>query len=447
MYTPDLVWEPAPGLEEALAQQAIERGLVVVAGAGISAAEPTGLPSGGGTAELLVERLHLLGKEQLVAHCDPRDLLCVADAIEAQAGGGDLLQGMLRQAAAWLTATPDFGHKALAVLVAEGLVHLVLTNWDDCVERSLQLSPRINAVINDADRAHVTPPRVLKVHGCATRYGSLLATTGALEEPPTWAFHELGASLGTAPVVFIGVGSLASYTRQRVVQVVAAVPEPEWIYVVARTIGDDWHEIIPALGEDHVAEQDADAFLDSLLRAVVRMVFMIAREKATAMGDEATAGIESVAQGLGFLGALDVVMWFRASLVEWPPATRGLTGAEGMRALLALCMLSSGAPVDFVAPAALVLDQHLYCVLLSRNAHAYDVIKQSQARAAQLAAQGLVRAGDSLKAVSIGHIGAFRGGGAPRDIVAEAEPDSVVDGPLGTTIEYISGDALVAEVA
>lgn len=444
MYEPARVWESAPGLEEALAQQAMERGLVVVAGAGISAPVPTDLPSGGKTGALLSEQLRRLGKEDLIGDCDPTNLLCVADALETQAGGADLLQGLLRQLAPWLTATPNFGHRALALLVAEGLIQLVLTNWDDCVERGVELSPRINAVISDDDRAHVAPPRVLKVHGCASRYGSLLASTEDLKDPPLWALHELGASLGTEPVVFLGVGSVAAYTRRRIVQIIEALNAPEWIYVVARTIGPDWNEIVPALVGDHSEEKDADVFLDGVLRAIVRIVFVSASEKAEAIGDPAIAGLDSVRRGFEASGAFDLMMWFRASLVDWPPEGRGLTGVEGMRGLLAVCVLSAGAEMEFISPGALQLDGVLYCLLVSRNLPAYDVIKRAQARAEQLAGLGHVTK-TPLRAVSIGHVGSFSGGSAPRSIVADTSPTSVLDGPLGTAIEYVSGDGLIAE--
>ncbi len=97
-----------------------------------------------------------------MAAADRDDLLSVADTVEQLPGGPELLQAALAPAADFTTAEPNYGHHALALLLLEGAVECVVTNYDDCVERGCTASGRLQAIVTDADRATVLGAAVLK---------------------------------------------------------------------------------------------------------------------------------------------------------------------------------------------------------------------------------------------------------------------------------------------
>lgn len=176
MYNPLGVWEACSATTMALAGVARSRLLVLCVGAGVSKPDPTDLPLGGEVADLVAPALRERGFAEAIAACAERELLCIADAMNLIDGGRDLLQQLLRDCAGWTTADSNFAHEAIAVLIGEGLAEVLTTNWDDCVERARRDPPRLQAVVSEGDLASVAGPSILKVHGCATRIGTLLGS-------------------------------------------------------------------------------------------------------------------------------------------------------------------------------------------------------------------------------------------------------------------------------
>ncbi len=195
MHIPRAAGEPVAPAVAALGALAADGSLVLCAGAGLSKADPTSLPLGWELAEIVYDQLADRLGEDALAGADRRDLLAVADTIEALQGGAALLQAALREAANYTGAQPNYGHRALAVLLLEGAVEVISTNYDDCIERAGGPFGRLQIIVTDADSVQVRGPAILKIHGCATRDGSLLASTKQLEDPPTWVFHHFGERL------------------------------------------------------------------------------------------------------------------------------------------------------------------------------------------------------------------------------------------------------------
>jgi len=224
---------------------AAQGALVICAGAGVSKGDPARLPLGRELAEIVHASLRdRLGADALAA-ADPTELLSVADTVATMPGGAALLQTALLEAANYTSADPNYGHVALALMLLEGAAEVIVTNYDDCIERGGGRYGRLQAIISDVDRAEVQGPAVLKVHGCATRSGTLLASTAQLEEPPTWVFHHFGERLGTAWVVFVGLGDVAAYVRIRIEQLLERIGNAERIWVAATRLSDTWRELVP----------------------------------------------------------------------------------------------------------------------------------------------------------------------------------------------------------
>jgi hypothetical protein len=105
---------------------AAERGrLCICAGAGLSRGA---IPDGARLAQLLHEEL---AKRMAGYSCgSPDNLLDVADAAGALPGGLEALQRIVLRLAEFDTADPQLEHRLLALLVCEGALRLLVTNWD-----------------------------------------------------------------------------------------------------------------------------------------------------------------------------------------------------------------------------------------------------------------------------------------------------------------------------
>jgi hypothetical protein len=165
MYDPRPLSEPTGATAAALAQQALQRRLTVYAGAGISAAPPTNLPGAAGLAERIVMAVTSAVSMDGV---DPHDLTAVGDRLELEPNGVTLLKSTILRVADLKAARCGYAHEVLALLICEGGIVVIETNYDDCIERAA-MPERIPVVVTDQDRISVDAGALLKAHGCATR--------------------------------------------------------------------------------------------------------------------------------------------------------------------------------------------------------------------------------------------------------------------------------------
>lgn len=319
----------------ALAQKARLGRLVIYAGAGLSAAEPTRLPSAAGVARTLHQRLSQLFPS--IERIPASDLTAVADAVAKLPNGEDALRETAAQVAEFTTAIPSYGHELLAYLLLEGIVDVLTTNWDTCIERGCERE-RLSTVVSQHDLLDLSGKSLLKVHGCATKPSSLLLTTADLSAPPRWVLDETRARLGNSTVVFIGIGSVASYVRLRIEEAVQDVSGIANVRVVSRRIDEEWEksgwaQIVPNLSHDHRYAESADAFLERLAAAFL-MLMLIDTETALS-GDEILADrFKMSSKALKKYDPLTLLRWFRhaavvphsgSSVVTAPNTVKGLT--------------------------------------------------------------------------------------------------------------------------
>jgi len=271
-YRPKQLSRELPAHVVALASLGQLGRIAIYAGAGISLGEPTGLPNGKDLARAIHRRL--LGSFPVLQACADDDILAIADAVAAQPNGGEALRLSACSSAEFTTATPGFAHRALAYLLLEGMVDVLTTNWDDCIERGSE-SERVGGVINQSDLLKIVGKSVLKVHGCATQPSTVLVTTDDLTHPPIWVVDEVRARLGNSVVVFVGIGDVAGYVETRLKEALNAVADVDNVRVVSPSIQakwatSQWATNIPQLAEQHRIPQSADEFLDDLASGHVR---------------------------------------------------------------------------------------------------------------------------------------------------------------------------------
>ena len=261
-----------------LADSATKNRLTIYAGAGVSVGEPTGLPSGAEIAARLHSRF--VAEIPALAECDERDLLAIANTIEDQPGGQQLLQQEVCQLADFTTAEPGFSHRILAFLLLEGALKLFTTNWDTCIERALHhqrvTAKSVNPVIADTDLQTLEFRNLRKLHGCATRPATIRITSQQLDDPPLWVDSLVTTELLESTVVFVGVGTTTLKLDQSLRNTADAIGAAS-IWIVDPRIGQldyeqPWTSPEFAAHSDQALPVCADAFLDELASAYVKRV-------------------------------------------------------------------------------------------------------------------------------------------------------------------------------
>jgi hypothetical protein len=201
----------------AFVQAGKQNRLVLYAGAGLSAAEPSCGPNGSVVAERLrpfVARVLGVNESDL----EELRLEELADRIEQEAAGN--LADLKRRAAEafdFRGIEPNFGHEVAALLLREGFIELISVNWDTGVERAgMRIDTRIAGVATPTQRLQLANELpVYKVHGCAERPETLALTKGEIDQPQTWAEAEVHSALTGGLVVFVGLGLWACTCMNR----------------------------------------------------------------------------------------------------------------------------------------------------------------------------------------------------------------------------------------
>lgn len=449
MYAARPLNEPSHAEVTAFATRAYDRRLVICGGAGLSRADPTELPLGPELARTVHTMLaDALGPDAL-EDADPDDLLSVADAAERVVGGADLVQTTLRQAADFTTAEPNFGHEALALLVIEGALEAVLTNWDDCVERGGGSFGRLQAIITNADEATVIGPAVLKVHGCATRVGSLMASSSQLADPPTWVLHHLGGRLGDSTVVFVGLGDVPTYVQIRIEQLLSEIGDLHQVWVVAPNLSPTWQELVPDVA-DRFIEMTADEFLDQLVRAYVRLPLSDLCERARGHREARTyeeldldvvSGVNALIATLEELEGKSALMWLRQAAYRWPGGERFLRSPQLDMVLLALGLLAARRGLE-LAGHRLRFQDALVEILVVRGQPAARVVDEAARRLERARTDGEIGMTEKVTFVVHGHEGPLPAN-QPFRVLPGGGPSDVIDGPRAPNMELVAAHRVV----
>lgn len=438
MYKPRRIADGQPPHMVALAELGRNGRLVIYAGAGLSRAKPTELPSGPEVASRTYQRLaHLL---PAMPSCDEHDLTSVADAVASLAGGLPALRETVVKVVEFTTATPNYGHRALALLLLEGAAKVLTTNWDDCIERGGQ-PERVQVTITAVERAQMGHGALLKIHGCATRPDTLLITTAEVDEPEEWIAHEMGARLADSHVVFVGIGDVAAYVRDRLSETVAAVGNPDHVVVVGPTVAADWETtewalIVPDLPVDHRIEMAADEFLDMLAGAYVRS-FLTDIAGAVQDDDKLRTALDRVLPPLEQLSSVAALEWFRSAAVPLGYGSPVLAGEGIARALLALGILAAASITIEKGGAAVTPTRRFQVLVAVGLTSASRFRREAEYRLAAFLSQGGKESEQPDFLVACPFPLATPLGGLPVDLMGNTGTNDVLGGPLASTPRLI----------
>lgn len=426
----------------ALAERGRSGSLAVYAGAGLSRAEPAGIPTGRAIAERLVARLS--GAFPTLASVDATDLPSVADAVASLEGGEEALLQATVRVAEFTTATPTYGHRVLAVLLLEGLTDVLTTNWDNCIERG-NANERVSAVITGRDLATISPPSVLKIHGCATQPSSLLITSSHLASPPVWVVDQTRARLGSSTVVFVGIGDVAGYVKLRIQEAIDDIDNVANIRVVSPGIVDNWLEtqwaaLAPDLLNEHRVAATSDEFLEQLARAYI---LAVVADMQVSLEDDVTLAtlLRTASTALFEHDALTVLNWARQAAVV-PTQGTSVLGASSMA--LALCAMGQLAPDGFsIGSSALMITGRARLEVLVATGYQPAARLEREARNRRSSYAG---SGQEIPQFLVaGGIGWPRYGELPRDILSVGVSDDILDGPLNGAPDILLADEVLRQ--
>lgn len=422
---------PTAGGAAPYAVDLVERGragrLVIYAGAGLSRAEPAGIPPGNDVASRIVARLS--PAFPILESVNATDLPAVADAIAGLEGGESASRQAIVAVAEFTKATPNYAHRLLAVLMLEGVLEILTTNWDNCIERG-GADERPSAVVTSHDLSNIIPPSVLKIHGCATQPQSLLVTSSHLASPPQWVIDETRHRLGAATVAFVGIGDIAGYVRARLTEAISDVGDVENIRVVSPGIvngwtSSQWAELTPGLGETQRIAATADEFVEQLGRAYVLGVF---GDIALEFNDNPSfsAAIATAQASITAHDALKILLWARGAAVV-PQAGVKVFDSESMTLLL--CALGALMPDGFAIDGSGIVRTAESCIQVlvsSGRVSATRIQREAQNRHSAARNEGR----EMPRFLVAGGIGWGLGGTLPPDILDSGHGDDVLDGPL-----------------
>lgn len=427
----------------ALAKRASTRGKVAIyAGAGISVAQPTGIPLGAGVARTIHATLRTAFPS--LNDVEPEDLIAVADAVASLPGGGAALRETAARSAEFRTATPSYGHRVIAYLLLEGVIDVLTTNWDDCIERGGP-PERLQAVTDDRSLQRVEPPSVLKVHGCASVPDSLLITSDDLREPPTWAREQTQARLGSAVVVFLGIGDVAGYVRIRIEEAISEVGDIANIRVVSPSIVEQWSSsqwaaVAPNLLEDNRIAATSDEFMEHLGAAFIHLTLS---GHVAALADDPqilpyiTAAVESLLAD----DALSVLVWVRRAAVAPQQGVSVLGASTTAEALTALGRLAGANAIQRQGQVFDTVEGRVEILVATQGRSSRRMEQEAKNRQAEYASLGQV----SPRFLIAGGIGwRTLSSELPSDVLTEASATDIVDGPTTLTPDILLAREVLA---
>ncbi len=455
MFNPPPVGTPVSAVALTLVAAARDGRLVICAGAGLSVADDASLPNGARLSEMLHDRL----ESRLQGYQAPenvRNLIAVADAAGVPAEGLEALQYEVLELAPFETATPNYGHQLLGLLLAEGALTVLSWNWDNCIERVAPPEEQLRIARTLADMEGLRDPQMAKVHGCATMPRSLLITSAQLAEPPPWADHAFADRLRTSVMVFLGIGDVADYAQRRIGELLEDLRPPD-VRVVSPSIEDGWADsvwatVIADLPADRRIAKTADEFLDELARAWASEVLQRLTAGCANVGDNVQVGVRRIAEALGQLSSAEVIRWCRRAVMRPRTGESAVLAPATNNALMAAGVLASRVADDVRTerPACCAMGaQTIEVLVVQDGTPASDVQREALRRAEQMASNGQLIGTDVTFLVGGSLIGRLdESDEATEDVVSGGDdPQDVVDGPRAIRPRYLRADDLLQEAA
>jgi hypothetical protein len=461
VYTPKKIGDPISTEIESLCTWLIDGRVTFLLGAGASRGSPTSLP----VAKELAGALYIQFKDGFASaaleNVDSNDLLAVSDAIaNADSNGLTLLQRSLTNMFPFRSARPNHGHRVLACLFAEGLIKVALsTNYDCCIEMaSIQIDYPIQVCVEGADM-HLGRAfgRLVKVHGCITKEDTILLTTSQLANPPDWASTGIMTGAATGYFVVVGINSPAPYVRKTLENVWQYSQSGSSVWIVSPAISEDWEGLFGEGNSVNKIQSTSEEFFDDILRASIRTQFPQVKRIVAEVGvPEAErqvleTSLEELFGTIKQTEAASFVIFLRSGLVSENHTYPIVTGSLVKPVLIGLALIQAafgeGVQLNRSGEGMLAQFSNFYIdtALAPDYLSSSKVCERTRERLEILKRQGLLNHPDNpVLILSSGHIGPLPTNTAPPNILAEADPMDIIDGPNTTKDRWIDLNEIIA---
>lgn len=454
-YSPAPLSQPSEGRFTQLVQAAKQRRLVLYLGAGVS----MGPPSCGPTGLAVVDLLRPFVARML--DCDEADLAGLSLEDLAQRVANDAVDRLeeLRERASQVFdfrgIEPNFGHDAVALLLRERMAEAITVNWDCGIERAgVRAEVSIEGVADTAQSIQLAAQRLplYKVHGCATRPGTLAVTQTEVDRPQSWAVGRTQGALAGGIVVFVGLGTVGLYVREPMPELVEVwVDKASSFTIVDPGPPQAWKD---ALGDERAAEnhlpRTSDAFFDELLRAIVRDAIdaseMTARQLASSENWAQTmvVGFEAVRNAIETKSADGVLRWWTDMVLE--TGKPFITEARGQKCLMTAAQLAGidGGAVEAAGARGrqTVATTERYLEIACRPQGRVDrIATMARGRIERRYAEGVYPTGKPVTVIVVDSIGEFPDPQAPPDIAAgDDDAMDIAGGADAVSVTFVSAD-------
>ncbi len=300
------------------------------------------------------------------------------------------------------------------------------------------------------DLALIANPLLFKVHGCATRLLTLLASTSQLASPDDWASEKVRERLAGSDVAFLGLGDPPPYVTERLRELAAVVRQP---HVVSPSIrsnwdGSTWSRLLPTLADGKKLGMTADAMLDQLLRAYLR-VGLLDRIRGQLGNGPGTGVIDLLCARAG----LALIRWLRRSSWQWRTGSTVVRSDQAFRAVLALAFLSEARELSDVGPgapdAAPVLvegERSLQLLIADRQPRAIEVVEEIHRRSREARRRGDISGWGSARVtvICVGHLYSIaQRSSMTRDLVDAPQGSDILEGPDGAEFEFLDANEVI----
>ena len=185
--------------------------------------------------------------------------------------GLDFMKRIMVEAYDFTSAQPNYSHKILALLLLEGYVDVITSNWDTCIEDSLGSDEGISVITSHGESQEIQRDALKKVHGCVTRPDTIRVTTEELRTTPPWARYLVKQRVASRSIVFVGVNDVAPYIRSCVEEIARDEGDEALRNILLvnpdeRTVHADsqWACLLPDIQPEQHLCTTADDFFDVL---------------------------------------------------------------------------------------------------------------------------------------------------------------------------------------
>ena len=432
--------------------------VVLVIGAGVSSASPTSLPLGQEIAHALKQKLSYTQMAECLESLPEDDLLVIADTAEAESPQAlELIQKTILDSFDFKTAIPNYAHQYIAILMAEGVVKTMTTNWDTCVERAagMTYSDIVSCRLPEEVGRTGTSAVLLKLHGCAEIENSIKVSSKQVGEPVWWASHQVSAAIENSWVVFVGIGSIVPYIRETIGKIVRLAKTSPRIRVVDIQRVSDWDRMLSSSGADFFIKSSAQEFLDDVITSLTNRQLLQALTLAQKLahetpidGIDVLAATEHVAGLLRECPAHFAWLWARRGV--FPGACSPVVlDPNFVRCFLALALLHSISPLEevrIVGNTVSICHKDFMVELLWAKAALTSSVLCNKKTESLLADKGNNTLPHGKRCVVIVHgsSGPLPSAVMPESVVDSPEVEDIIDGAQTLAAHWISLDSLVS---